>query len=502
MMERWLEQLRLLPELMAHHVALVLLAMACGLAMSVPVGVWISRRPMVAAPVLAAAGVIQTIPSLALLALMVPLLGMIGFWPAWVALVLYSVLPVLRNTVTGLHGVDAGVREAAKALGMTSRQRLFRVEFPLALPTIVAGVRTAAVWVVGIATLATPVGAKCLGEFIFTGLRTRNTAAVIVGCVSAAALALVLDGAIRLIESAATSRRKSHAFLGGAIVGLLCIVALVPVFAGPNRTGGPRVVVGAKTFTEQYILADWMAAHLRDEGFDVEVRTGMGSQILFDALAADAVDVYVDYTGTIWANVMKRDGFPPKAKLLAEVKSHLKSEFGIECVGPVGFENTYALAVSRALSEQRGMKSISDLARVSGELSIGGDVEFFGRPEWKKLLETYSMSFGRTVGMDASLMYEAARQGQVDVVCAFSTDGRLAAYDLVVLEDDRRAFPPYDAILLASPRATANGRLMETLAELVGSIDDESMRNANRVVDVDGGSVSQAAATLSGAESR
>ena len=209
------EQLALLPELLGAHIRLTLCALVTGAALAVPAGVLASRVPRVEGLVLGLAGVIQTVPALALLAVMVPLLsglGLsgIGFLPAFLALVLYSLLPILRNTVAGLEGIDPAVREAAEGVGMTPGQRLRMVELPLALPVILAGVRTATVWSVGMATLSTPVGAPSLGNYIFGGLQTRNYDAVLVGCGAAALLALGLDGLLRLLANGYTQRRPAR----------------------------------------------------------------------------------------------------------------------------------------------------------------------------------------------------------------------------------------------------------------------------------------------------
>src|SRR5262249_4308208 len=174
-----------------------------------PTGVFVARRPRLAETVLGGAGVLQTIPSLALLALMVPLLGgMIGFWPAFAAMTLYSLLPILAATVTGLRGVDANLVEAARGLGMSDRQMLFRVQLPLAAPVILSGVRVATVLVVGTATLATPVGETTLGNYIFAGLNTRDHLATVFGCVCAAVLAVLLDQLVRLLEVGTRRRQR------------------------------------------------------------------------------------------------------------------------------------------------------------------------------------------------------------------------------------------------------------------------------------------------------
>ncbi|MCA9413083.1 MAG: ABC transporter permease, partial [Candidatus Omnitrophica bacterium] len=241
------EQLELLPGYLGHHLLLTLVALGVGISISLPLSIFVTHVRTLRGPVLATASVIQTIPSLALLALMVPLLSRIGFLPAALALILYSMLPVIRNTVTGIEGIDPDLMEAGRGLGMTQNQILFKVQLPLALPVIIAGVRTATVWVVGITTLSTPVGATSLGNYIFSGLQTQNYEAVMVGCVAAAALAIVLDLLIRAIEIGITDR--SPTILMSSVVALAVFLGagvspLFPFFGDSNS--GPVARVGAK----------------------------------------------------------------------------------------------------------------------------------------------------------------------------------------------------------------------------------------------------------------
>ncbi len=204
MIESLTELARHLPDYLGGHMLLAISALAVGLAISVPLGIAASRRPRLAEALLGTAGILQTVPTLALLVLMVPLLGgLIGFWPAFVALTLYSILPILANTVIGIRGVDPSLVEAARGLGMSDRQMLRRVQLPLAAPVIISGIRTATVLVVGTATLATPVGGSSLGNYIFSGLEMNDMTATVFGCVFAAALAVVLDQLVRLLEVAA-----------------------------------------------------------------------------------------------------------------------------------------------------------------------------------------------------------------------------------------------------------------------------------------------------------
>lgn len=485
------EQLALLPDYLTAHLELTLFALLLGICISIPLGVAASRLPWLERSALGAAAMVQTIPSLALLALMVPIFGAlglesIGFLPAFVALVLYSTLPILRNTVTAMAGLPEALREAARGVGMSSREQLLRVELPLAVPVIVAGVRTATVWTVGAATLATPVGATSLGNYIFSGLQTRNVSAVIVGCVASAVLALVLDGLARLLLTGVERRRRS--LVMAALIGFGALYLYAGVSLAKRTLGNSEdiVVVGAKTFTEQYILSEVLAARVRQStGLNAEVRQSLGSSVVFDALETGTVDLYVDYTGTIWTTVMKRRERPrSRAILLKDVEQYLAAKHGIRVVAALGFENTYALAMRRAQAGKLGVRKISDLARVAPSLSVGGDYEFFGRPEWKAIREVYQLKFSVQRSMDPSLMYEAVARGAVDLIGAFSTDGRIVALDLVVLADDRHAIPPYDAVVLASEKLCREHKgLIERLTELNGRIDNDQMRRMNLAVD-------------------
>jgi osmoprotectant transport system permease protein len=498
MSDAWLEQLALLPDYLSRHLLLSVTALAAGIALSLPLAFAAIRHRWLQGPILTIASTIQTVPGLALLALMVPLLRRIGFVPAVIALILYSMLPVLRNTVTGIGQVDADFVEAGRGLGMTPNQLLVRVQLPLAFPVIVAGIRTAAVWVVGIATLSTPVGATSLGNFIFSGLQTQNYVAVVVGCVAAAALALILDRLIRLFEIALA--RRSRAMLGGAA--LLTSAALLagvwPILVSAvSADDRPDVVIGAKTFTEQYILAELIAEVLESEGFEPSTRESLGSTVAFDALAADRIDLYVDYTGTIWANYMKRDDNPGREAIRREVSTWLEDQHGIELIATLGFENAYALAMTRARAEALGVSTIDDLVALAPGMKMGGDYEFFGRPEWAELSGRYGLRFDELVTMDSTLMYAAVAAGEIDVITAFSTDGRIPAFDLALLADTRGALPPYDAVLLMAPNAELRAPgLRAALGAFDAAIDADLMRAANRRVDLDGGSVVTAAGRL------
>ncbi|RPI20173.1 MAG: ABC transporter permease subunit [Acidobacteria bacterium] len=494
MSSRLAEQLALLPEYLGNHMILTLCALAIGISISIPVALLATRVGWLEWPVLTFAGVMQTVPALALLALMVPLLGRIGFTPALAGLVLYSMFPVLRNTVTGIKGVDPAFVEAGRAIGMTDQQLLWRVQVPLAAPVIVAGIRIASVWVVGIATLSTPVGSPSLGNYIFSGLQTQNFTAVLVGVVAAAALAVVLDLLIRLIEVAVSRRNLALGLTGALGLALLAIPALVPMLPrAEGRLAGRSVVIGAKTFTEQYIIAEVLKRRANDSGYRASNLQSLGSTVVFDALKASRIDCYVDYSGTIWANHMKRRDQPGRESVLQIMSDWLLKKHGIICLGSLGFENAYALAMRKDRASSLGIQTVSDLGPRTPTLSIGGDYEFFVRPEWQALREQYRLKFAAKRSFDPTLMYPAVQRGVVDVISAFTTDGRIPAFGLVLLRDDREVLPPYDAVLLLSPAAARHTGLKMAFEPLIGAITDEEMRQANMLVDLKKASVSQAA---------
>ncbi len=486
--------LALLPGYTSQHVLLSAVALALGIVLSLPLAVTASRHPRLRWAVLAVASLVQTIPGLALLALFYPLLlGLsalsdklfgvaipaLGFLPSVLALTVYSMLPILRNGVAALRGIDAAYLEAADGVGMTSGQRLIRVELPLAAPVIMAGIRTAAVWTIGMATLSTTVGQTSLGNFIFSGLQTENWIAVLVGCGAVVVLALFVDQMLGLIESGAVERDRRRVAIGLLVLFVGTAVALVPTMSAP----GGSYVIGAKNFSEQFILAGLMAKRLEDAGHPTVRREGLGSAIIFRALQSGDIDAYVDYSGTLWTNVMERRDVPARDVMLDELTRWMKERFGVTVLGALGFENTYALAMRRDRAAAAGIRTIADLAPATPRLKLGSDLEFLSRPEWAALKSAYGLAFVEEKSFNPTFMYRAIADGSVDVISAFSSDGRIAADDLTVLTDIKRTIPAYDAVILISPRRRADPVLRQAFAPLIAAIAVESMRQANLMLD-------------------
>jgi osmoprotectant transport system permease protein len=486
---RWHEALTHLPDYLGNHVRVSVTALALGLVISLPLAIASRNRPVLRAALLGLASIVQTVPGLALLALFYPLLlalaaltlswfgfgfSAFGFLPAVLALALYSMLPVLRNTITGLRGIDPAILEAAQGVGMTPSQSLFTVELPLALPVMMAGIRTAAVWVIGTATLSTPIGQTSLGNYIFAGLQTQNWVFVLFGCAAAALLALAVDQLLALIETGIANRSRVRTALGGIGIAALVIATLAPALTRPPTA----YVVGAKTFAEQYVLSALVAQRLRAAGLTVNTREGLGSNVIYDALVSGDIDVYVDYSGTLWANQFHHSDIKPREELLTELKAILAQQ-KITLLGELGFANAYALVMPRKRAEALGIHSISDLVSHSGGMSMAADYEFFSRPEWAGIQQAYGLKFRAQRQMQPDFMYAAVASSEVDVIAGYTSDGLIAKYDLVVLDDDRHAIPPYDAIMLLAPKRANDQALRDALKPLLGKIDIAAMREAN-----------------------
>lgn len=479
---------------LAAHVLLAASAIGLAILIALPVAVWAGRNAAVRRISLGLASLVQTMPALALLALFFPILlslravfgeGLptLGFLPALLALTLYALLPMLRNAVTARENMEPGVLEAADGVGMTRWQKLRLVEAPLAAPYVMAGIRTAAVWTIGAATLSTTIGAPSLGDPIFAGLQTQNWSLVLAGCLASAALALVADALLGSIEHGLAVRKRIWVW-GGAAVAALGIFASAWALYGPAQArSGDRVVIAAKSFSEQYILARLIGSQLEKAGYAVEYRDGLGSAVVHNAVSTGAIDISIDYTGTIWTNNLGRTDNPGREEMYRIIKDWEAQQTGTLVLGRLGFENAYALGMRADRARELGVESIADLAPLAPQLVIGGDPEWFERPEWAAVRDAYGLDFARQRNFAPTFMYNALKSGEADVISAYTSDGRIAADNLVILDDPKGALPSYDALVMLAPGRADDARLKAALVPLLGKIDVALMREANLAVD-------------------
>lgn len=477
----------------AAHVLLAASAIGLAIVIALPVAVWAGRNATVRRISLALASLVQTMPALALLALFFPILlslravfgeGLptLGFLPALLALTLYALLPMLRNAVTARENMEPGVLEAADGVGMSKWQKLRLVEAPLAAPYVMAGIRTASVWTIGAATLSTTIGAPSLGDPIFAGLQTQNWSLVLAGCLASAALALVADALLGSIEHGFAVRKRAWVW-GGAAVAALGILASAWALYGPTQRQGDTVVIAAKQFSEQYILARLIGSQLEKAGYAVEYRDGLGSAVVHNAVSTGAIDISIDYTGTIWTNNLKRTDNPGREEMYRIIKDWEAAQTGTLVLGRLGFENAYALGMRTDRAKELGVRSIADLAPVAPQLVTGGDPEWFERPEWAAVRDAYGLRFARQRNFAPTFMYNALKSGEADVISAYTSDGRIVADNLVILDDPKGALPSYDAMVMLAPGRADDAKLKAALEPLIGKIDVELMREANLAVD-------------------
>ena len=474
-----------------RHLFLVLWSTTIATAVGLPAGIIAAHRPRIGRPLLAAASIAQTIPSLALLGFLLPLplIGGIGPRIAIVALILYALLPIVRSTAAGLRSIDPSVIDAGVAMGMTARQLLWLVELPLALPSIVAGIRIATIVGIGTATIAAAIGAGGLGEYIFRGLSMVDSTVILAGAIPAAVLALLADGALTWVERRlAPGRRRRSAAMPIAVATAAVLLAAVTGSAGFGPARGNTIVVGSKNFTEQVLLGELLAQTLERRGIKVTRRLNLGGSFICDrAIRSGDIDAYVEYTGTALAAILKQPVEKnPDAALTALRNAYGRS--GLSVLAPLGFNNTFAMLVRRADADTLGLATIDDLHRMETQWRPGFGYEFAERADgYAGLLNAYELRFTTPPRvMELNLVYRALAARQVDLIAGDATSGLIKALDLTMLRDNRIYFPPYYAVpIVRSAVLLAHPELREALNELAGRISEDDMRSMNAAVDVE-----------------
>ncbi len=485
-----------LAALFGQHVLLVAISTTVAVTIGVPLGIFASRRPRLSAPVVGLANIVQTIPSLAMFGFLlpVPLVGGVGARAAIVVLILYGLLPIVRTTIAGLNGIDPSIREAGVAMGMTPGELLRQVELPLALPSIVAGVRVAAVVGVGAATIAAAIGAGGLGEYIYRGLSMVDTTVILAGAIPAALLALAVDGLLLVVERQLSARRRVGTRRAAALAGGL-VVAAVGVSSLLAGASDGAIVVGSKNFTEQLVLGELVAQTIeRDTHLPVQRRLNLGGTLICDhAQLTGDVDVYVEYTGTALTAIFRQPVAADAATVYATVRE-LYARSGRTLLPPLGFNNTFAILVRGEDARARGLKTIDDAVREAPGWRAGFGYEFLERPDgFPGLAKAYGLHFSAPPRvMDLTLTYRALAAKQVDLIAGDATAGLIKGLDLVQLEDNRHYFPPYDAAPVArSEMLLRHPQVRAALERLGGRVSAADMRALNYAADVEHRDISQ-----------
>ncbi len=492
--------------LLYNHIEYTFLAILLAILIGVPLGIIIYNSKNLDKPVLSIANLIQAIPSLAILGFIVPYLG-IGASTAIFMVVLYSLLPILKNTYTGLSNINKDTIEAAQGIGMTNLQILYKVQIPLALPVIMAGVRISAVTAVGLMTIAAYIGAEVLGTLIISGIQTDNSSMIFAGAIPACILALTMDFFMSRIEKAVTpiSLRLSASAITPkkiaklkrfrkattlATASMLCFALIT--FGVGHFSSQADITVGSKESVEGRIVGNIIADCIEAKtDLKVERKMGLGgTMIAFNALKTNEIDIYPEYTGTLLTTVLNNKFAPGtnSDEIYTLVKNTLQAKHQLFSLNPYQINNTYVLAVTPATAQKYKLKTISDLARVSSRLKLGCTPEFAVRADGLKGMDkTYGTAFQDVLNFSGTLMYTAIDAKEVDVITAFATDSLVDKYQLQVLKDDANFFPPYDLFPLASSSlADKYPEVVDILNELSPLLDDNIMRKLNGMV-VEGG---------------
>lgn len=482
-----------------EHIELTAIALIIAIIIGVPIGILISYKKKLNKPILGVTSVTQAIPSMALLGFMIPFLG-IGTAPAIVVVVLYSLLPIIKNTYTGITNISPATIEAATGIGLTRAQILTKIQIPQALPIIMAGVRISSVSAVGLMTMAAFIGGGGLGYLIFSGIRTVNNYQILAGAIPACILALLVDyffGAIEKLvtplslqsdknhqENIKKSQRKNKIIVIGTII-LIAFLFLHEIDF--SKKSGDVIRVGSKDFTEQEILC-YMTSHAIENNTDINVEEECnlgGAQVVFSALTNNNIDLYIDYAGTDYTDILKHKPISDVDKVYKTIKEEMKEKYNVEVLNQMAFNNTYALAVTKETAEKYNLKTISDLTRVANDFIIAPTLEFINREDGLPGLEKeYGLNFKDTIGIDGSPRYTALQNNNAQVIDAFTTDGLLKKFNLTVLEDDKNFFPPYYAIPLVRSDTLKEYPEIERILNALGPyLTDEVMQDLNYQVD-------------------
>lgn len=484
--------------LFIEHIQLTLIAVFLAILLGVPMGILISFIKKICKPVLGAVNIIQAIPSLALLGICIPLLG-IGKLPAIIVVMLYSLLPIVKNTFTGLDNINEDTVEAAQGMGLTGFQILTRVQIPLALPVIMAGVRIAAVTAVGLMTIAAYIGAGGLGFLVFSGISRVDNNQILSGAIPACILALLVDFTAGQIEkrvspsfkvrkgkSRARKERSASRLVVCGVLGLALLFGGY-LYLSEVRSSKNVIVVGGKDFTEQFILT-YLVGNLLEDSLNVTVvkKPNLGgTQVCFNALKTGELDLYIEYTGTAYADTLGYKPITDVKKVYETVKNDFREQFGIAVLREMRFNNTYTLSTTKKIADQYGLKKISDLRGKAEHLGGGFTFEFFNRDDGlPNLQKHYDFRFKGSKAITGSLRYVALDNDEVQIIDAFATDGLLKKFSLITLEDDKDFFPPYYAIPVVREEVLeAHGEMIPQLERLGELLTNESIATLNYQVD-------------------
>ncbi len=474
-------------QLFFEHVQISLSAFTLAVLVGGFFGIAISEYTKAARPTLGIVNFLYTIPSISMLGFLIPFSG-IGNVTAIIALTIYALLPMVRNTYTGINELDATIIEAAKAMGSTRLQLLYKIKLPLAFPHIFSGIRNMMTMTIALAGIASFIGAGGLGVAIYRGITTNNTAMTLIGSLLIAFLALGVDALMGMLERCIKAKKQN---VRKKLLGLgLLFLALLASLGGMHfmqAQSTKTLHIASKPMTEQYILSEMLAMLIEHESnIQVKITQGVGGGTanIHPAMEQGEFDMYMEYTGTGWNMILKKESLYTE-DLFPELQKHYTSKHNMQWLGMFGFNNTFGIAVRKDIATRYNIKTYSDLKAISTQLTFGAEYDFFGREDgFDMLCKVYDLQFADTIDMDIGLKYQAINEGKIDVMNIFTTDGQLSMADVVVLEDDRHMYPSYKCgNIVRHDVLEKHPELHDILSLLQGRISDKAIAHMNYQVE-------------------
>ncbi|KEY19845.1 ABC transporter permease/substrate-binding protein [Kaistella antarctica] len=493
-MDFWERRLYYL-QLLAEHLLLSLGSLLAVTFLGILIGIFVFYSSKSRKIILPLINFLYTIPSIAMFGLLIPLVG-IGLKNALIVLIIYGLLPIVRSAFSGLKEVPTQLVEAAQGLGSTPIQVFKNIYFPLALPSILSGLRITVVMIVSLTGLAALIGAGGLGQAIFRGLNTMNTGLIVTGSLGISLFAILGDqwigqfekdeSLLRVISRNATKRQRNRIIFPSIVVLILSIAAVI--YLNPlNSKNSDSLVVASKPTSEQFILGEIIAQTIEDNTDIIVVRKfgiGGGTTNIHPAMISGDLDIYVEYTGTAWLNVLE-EKLPPNNQIKFEnLNTIYQEKFKLKWLGLLGFNNTYGLAISKSHTQ---ISTYSELAEKCSDFTFGAEFDFFERSDaFPGLKEKYPFQFKKLEEMDINLRYQAFEQGKIDAVDVFTTDAQIKNLNLKVLKDDKNYFPSYEAGIVARQEILEKHPEIEKLLfNLKDKISTEKMQELNYAVEVE-----------------
>lgn len=480
-------------QLLWQHTWISLVSVILAIVLGLSLGIFISEVKKSSSVVLAVVNFIYTIPAISLLGFLIPFSG-IGNTTAIIALTVYALLPMLRNTFTGLENIDKGILEAAIGMGSTNMQLLYKIKLPLAFPVILSGLRNMVVMTIALTGIASFIGAGGLGVAIYRGITTNNSDMTIAGSLLIALLALFSDFVIGIAEQKfkKKNRRQKHQKKNQKYIWTFSLASflLLLILAWSSwqfMQKKQSIHIATKPMSEQFILGYMLSLLIGQDGkLKVKMTQGVGGGTanIHPALVQGDFDLYPEYTGTSWNYVLKEET-PYNEKLYPQLQEKYQEQYGLTWLGLYGFNNTFGLAVRKEIAQRFKLKTYSDLAKVSHDLIFGAEYDFYEREDgYNNLSQTYDLHFKQKIDMDVGLKYQALISGQIDAMNIFTTDGQLTNEQIVVLQDDKNFYPSYRCGTIVRQETLQKYPFLHaTLKKMENIISEKEMAYLNYLVE-------------------